>query len=138
MRLRGEGRLDGGTARWKLVENGDIQIAIESQRECSRYGCSGKHENMRRVAMGSGFVHEALALQNTEAVLLINRDKAEFCELYIVFDERMRAHHKLSFARLNALERGGFLRRFKAADEQLDVVAACLQHAARGQKMLDR
>src|SRR5216684_8063450 len=78
---------------------------------------------MRGVAMRRGFVHQALALQDAEAVLLV--------------DERVGANDELGFAGTNALQRSGFFCAFQAADEQLGAIPAGSENAARGKKMLD-
>src|SRR5713101_7263474 len=93
---------------------------------------------MRGVAARGGFIHEALALEDAEAVLLVNGDEAEAGERDVVFDEGVGADDELGFAGANALEDGGFLRGFQAADEQLDAIACFGEDAARGKKMLDR
>jgi len=85
-------------------------------RERARNGRGRQHENMRGVAVGRGFIHQALALQDAEAMLFVNGDKSEPCEFHIVFNQRVRADDKLGFAGANAIEGGGFLRGFQAAD----------------------
>jgi len=50
---------------------------------------------MGRVAVGGGFVHQALTLHDTEAVLLVDGDEAEARELDVVFDERVGANCEL-------------------------------------------
>src|SRR6266567_8984152 len=92
---------------------------------------------MRSVAMRGGFVHQALALEDAEAVLLVNGDEAETREFHVVFNQGMRADDELRFARTNTIKGGGFLRSFQAADEQLDAIAGFGEDAARGKKMLD-
>jgi hypothetical protein len=64
-----------------------------------------------------GFVHEAFALEDAEAVLLVNGHEAEARELDLVFDEGVRADDELGFAGANAFEGGGFFGVLEAADE---------------------
>src|SRR6266852_4868610 len=135
--LRGHARDDGGAPGRQLVENGNIEVAIESEREGARDGRGGEDEDVRSVAVGGGFVHEALALEDAEAVLLVNGDEAEAGEFDVVFDEGVGADDELRFAGANALEDGGFLRSFQTADEELDAIACFGEDAARGKKMLD-
>src|ERR1700720_58965 len=90
MRLGGEVRFDGRAAGRKLVEDGDIEIAIKSEREGTGDGSGSEDENVWSVAVGGSFVHEALALEDTEAMLLVNGDETEARELNVVFDERVR------------------------------------------------
>jgi hypothetical protein len=66
--------------------------------------------------VGGGFVHEALALEDAEAVLLVDGDEAEARKLDLVFDERVRADDELGFAGANAFERGSFFGVLEAAD----------------------
>src|SRR5438445_221011 len=90
---------------------------------------SGGDEDMRSVAVGGGFVHQALALEDAEAMLLVNGDETETGECDVVFDERVGANDELGFAGANALEGGGFLGSFEAADEKLDAVASFSEDA---------
>ena len=137
MRLGGEARLDGRAAGRKLVEDGDVEIAVERERERARDGRGGEDEDVRRVAVGGGFVHEAFALEDAEAVLLVDGDEAEAGELDLVFDEGVRADDELRFAGADAFERGLFFGELEAADEKLDAIAAGSEDAARGKIMLD-
>src|SRR5258708_6502622 len=77
MLLGGHARGDGSAAGRKLVENGNVEVAIESERESTRNGRGSEDEDVRGVAVGGGFVHQALALEDAEAVLLVNGDEAE-------------------------------------------------------------
>jgi len=81
---------------------------------------------VRCVAVCRGLVDQLLALKNAEAVLLVDRDKAEASEFHIVFNQRMRSHHQFRFTRTNAIERSLLVREFHSADQQLDLVAAGL------------
>lgn len=136
MRLGGEARLDGRTAGGKLVENGDVEVAVEGERERARNGRGGQDEDVRRVAVRGGFVHQALALEDAEAVLLVDGNEAEARELDLVFDEGVGADDELGFAGADAFESGGFFREFEAADEEFDLVVAGSEDAARGKIML--
>ncbi len=136
MLLGGHARGDGSAARREFIENGNVEVAIESERESARDGRGGEDEDVRGVAMGGGFVHQALALQHAEAMLLVNGDETEAGEGNVVFDEGVGADDELGFAGADALEDGGFFRGFEAADEQLDAVAGFGEDAASGKKML--
>ena len=137
MLLGGQARGDRSAAGRELVENGNVEVAVKSERERTRDGRRREDEDMRGVAVGGGFVHEALALEDAEAVLLVNGDEAEAGEFDIVFDEGVRADDELGFAGPDAIEDGGFLRGFQAADEEFDVIAGFGEDAARGKEMLD-
>src|SRR5216684_5428678 len=136
MLLGSHARDDGGAAGRELVEDGNVEVAIESEREGARDGRGGEDEDVRGVAVGGGFVHQALALEDAEAVLLVNGDETEAGEGDVVFDERVGADDQLGFAGTDTIEDGGFLRGFQAADEQLDAIACFGEDAARGKKML--
>src|SRR6267378_4495977 len=112
MLLGGHARDDGGAAGRELVENGNVEVAIESERESARDGRGGEHEDVRGVAVGGSFVHQALALEDAEAVLLVNGDETEASEGDVVFDEGV------------------------GADDELDAIACFGEDAARGKKML--
>src|SRR5260370_23473188 len=110
MWLRGKVRFDGCSAGREFVEDRDVKIAVEREREGARNGCGGEDENVGRVPVRGGFVHEALALQDSEAMLFVDRDETEPSELDIVFNEGVRANDELRFAGADALESGGFFR----------------------------
>ncbi len=57
-------------------------------------------------------------------MLLIDGNKTEPVEFDIVFDQRVRADDQLGFAGADSLQRGSFLGRLQAADEQFNRVAA--------------
>src|SRR5882724_1732896 len=136
MLLGSHARDDGRAAGGQFVKNGNVEVAIECEREGARDGRGGEDENVRGVAVGGGFVHQAFALEDAEAVLLVNGDEAEAGEGDVVFDERMGADDELRFAGADALEDGGFFGSFQTADEEFDVIASFGKNAARGKKML--
>src|SRR5882724_9708676 len=137
MLLGSHARDDWRAAGGQFIENGNVEVTIESERERARDGRGGEDENVRGVAVGGGFVHQAFALEDAEAVLLVNGDEAEAGEGDVVFDERMGADDELGFAGADALEDGGFFGGFQAADEEVDAIASFGEDAARGKKMLD-
>src|SRR5690349_8603161 len=93
---------------------------------------------MWRVAVRGGFIHQTLALQNAETVLLVNRHKTKSCELDLFFDQCVCADDELRFSGANALERRLLLRKLESADEQLYTIAGFSQNTARRKKVLDR
>ena len=137
MRFGGHVGFDGSSARGKFVENGNVKIAVERERKRARDGRGGENENVRRVAVGGGFVHELFALENTETVLLVNCGEAEAGEEDVVFDEGMSADDELRFAIGDAIACGGFFGRFQAADEELNLIAGFFEDAPRGKIVLD-
>src|SRR5262249_5108575 len=94
MRSGGHVGFDGCAAGGELVENRNVEIAVEGQRKRAWDGRGGEDENMRRMAVGGRFVHELFALENAEAVLLVNGDEAEAGEENLILDEGMSADHK--------------------------------------------
>jgi len=129
-------RFDGRATGRQLVEDGNIEIAVERKRERAGNGRGGENENVRRVTVRCSFIHEALALEDAEAMLLVDCDEAEAGELHVVFDEGVRADDELRFAGTDAFEGSGFFGVLQAADKEFDTVAAALKNAACGQKML--
>src|ERR1700687_2898958 len=136
MLLRAHARGDGRAPGRQLIENGNVEVAVKSKRQRARDGRRRQHENVRGVAMRRGLIHQALALEDSEAMLLIDGDKTEPCEFHIVFNQRVRADDELRFAPSNALEGRGLLRGFQATDEQLHAVACLGEDAPRGEKVL--
>src|SRR5882762_3744605 len=136
MLLGGHARDDGRASGREFIENGNVEVAVESERQRARDGRRRQHENMRGVAMGGGFIHQPLALEDAEAMLLINGDKTKPREFHVVFDQGVRADDELRFARSNALEGRGLLRAFQAADQQFHAIARFGENAPRGEKVL--
>ena len=84
----------------------------------------------------SAFFDQAFALQNSESVLLIDDNEAEFFEFDGFFDQRVSAGDELRFAGADAFERGELVGAFHAANEQLDAVVSRREGAARGKIVL--
>ena len=57
----------------QLVENGDVQIAVDDERERARYRRRGHDEHMRLLPLAD----ERRALADTEAVLLVGDDEGK-------------------------------------------------------------
>src|ERR1700736_777041 len=91
MRLRGHARFDGGAPGRQLVDDGDIEITVESQREGAWNWSGSQHQHVRRVSVRQGFIHETFALQDAKAVLLVDGHEAETCEFNFVFDQGVSA-----------------------------------------------
>src|SRR2546430_863885 len=68
MLLSGHARDDGSAAGRKLIENGNVEVAIESERERARDGRGGEDEDMRSVAVGGGFCHPGLGREEPETM----------------------------------------------------------------------
>src|SRR5262245_31441872 len=110
MQSGGHVGFDGCAAGGKLVENRNVEIAVEGERKRAWDGRGGKDENVRRVAVGGRFVHELFALENAEAVLLVNGDEAKAGEENLILDEGVGADHKPRLAIGDAIACGGFFR----------------------------
>src|SRR5690349_8510173 len=102
-------RNDGRTSGGQLVQYRNVEVTIERQRERSWNGRSCQHEHMWSVAVRSGFVHQTLALQDSEAVLLVNRHKSEPRESHVLFNQRVRADDQLRLSRANTSQRSLFV-----------------------------
>ncbi len=88
-------------------------------------------------ACGDGSLFgETLALEDTEAVLLINNDHAKLRECHAILDQRMSAHDELILARGDARKRARLVAEFHSAHEQFNGVARCRKNAPRRKVML--
>jgi len=83
-----------------------------------------------------GFVHQAFALQDTEAVLLVDGRETEARKFDVVLDQGVGANDELRNSGTNAIKGGGFLRRFQPANEQFYAIASGLEDAAGRKKVL--
>ena len=102
---------DGRAAGRQFVEHADVEVAIEGERQGAGNGRRGHDQH---VGLGLvGLLHQFEALQDAEAVLLIDDDEAEAIELDFFFDERVGADDELRFAAVDeaAVERACGLRR---------------------------
>ena len=78
---------DGLAAGRQLVDDGDVQVAIKRHGQRARNGRGGHHQD---VGM-HGLLHQSEALQDAEAVLLVDDGEAEILELHVLFEQRVRA-----------------------------------------------
>ena len=74
---RADEGLDAPAPGWQLVNDRDVQLAIEGQAERARDGGGGHDQQMRVAALA----HELLALRHAELVLLVNDHQAEVGQL---------------------------------------------------------
>ena len=135
--LAGEMSFDRRAAGRELVDHAGVEVAVERQREGARDRRCGEDEHMRGVAVGDGLVDQALALEDAEAVLLVDGHEAEAMEGDFVFDQGVGADYQIGFAAGDAVEGGGFFGGFHAADQELDFVVAGFQDAFGGEVVLD-
>ena len=73
--------------------------------------------------MDEGFVHQAFALKDAEAVLFVDGHETKASEFDVVFDQGVRADDEFGFTGANAVEDGGFVAKLQGADEQFDAVS---------------
>src|SRR5208283_3694823 len=137
MLFRGCASRDGSAAGREFIEDGHLEIAVEREGKRAGDGSSRQDEDVRRIAVARGFVHQALALEDAEAVLFVNGDKSEAVKFDVLLDEGVRADDELGFAGTDALARGAFFGGFKAADEQFHGVATGSEDAPSRKEMLD-
>src|SRR5580704_17224445 len=97
MRLGSDACVDGRSTGREFVEDRDVKIAIERELERAWNGRAGEDQDVRGMAVGSGFVHEAFALQDAETVLLVDGRETEAREFDLVFDEGVGADDQLGF-----------------------------------------
>ena len=78
---------DGLSSRRHFVDHGDIQVAINRERQRARNGRSGHHQNIRGVALG----RQPLPLHDAEAMLFVDDREAQLLPFDILFDQSVRA-----------------------------------------------
>jgi hypothetical protein len=89
-----------------------------------------------RVAVRRGFIHQTLALQDAEAMLLVNGHKTETSEIHVVLDQRVRADDQLRLSAMDTFKGRSFFGALQSADQQLHAIPRLRQNAPRGKKML--
>src|SRR5450759_3038271 len=78
---------DGLAPGRHLVDHANVEIAVHRQSERARDRRGGHHQDVRRHAL----LHQAEALQDAEAMLLVDDGKAQILELDVLLDPRVRA-----------------------------------------------
>src|SRR5215469_13335496 len=78
---------DGLSARRKLVDDGDVEIAVQGHGESARNGGGGHHEYIGVDA----FLDETEPLHDAKAMLLVDNGEAETLEFDVLFKKRVRA-----------------------------------------------
>ena len=113
-------RDDGGASGRQLVENADIEIAVERKGKRARNRSCRHHQHV-----GFGLIrllHQLEALQHAEAVLLINYDQAKAIEFHFFFDQRMGADDQLRFAAIDQAAVGALAVFIERTGEQDDAI----------------
>ena len=91
--LAHDARIHRQAAGRHLVNDGQVQIAVEHQRQGTRNGRGAHHQQMRSVRAIPALVEQSGALGHAESVLLVGHAQAQAVIDHIATDERMRAHH---------------------------------------------
>src|SRR5581483_1404089 len=85
-RLTPQRSRDRTAARRTLVENAEIQVAIQRERERTRNRRGGHEQHVGRVAFGA----EGFSLLHTESMLFVDRREPELGEYRCLLHERVR------------------------------------------------
>ena len=93
--------LDGLSSGGELVDDGQIEIAVEDQGQGPRNGCCAHDQHVGAAAL---LLHGG-ALLDAEAVLLVTDHHAEIAEPYILGEQRVGAGNGLPGPALNVLQR---------------------------------
>ena len=72
-----------------FFQDGDIELAVQRQREAARYRGGRQTEHMRHI---SSFRHQFFPLFNPKSMLFIDDDKPQIMHVYFVLDECVRAN----------------------------------------------
>ena len=77
------------SAGWQLVNDGNIQISIENQCQCTGNGCCCHDKDMRIFP----FFCQHTSLAHTEAMLFVSNDQTDFVVLHTFLNDRMGTHN---------------------------------------------
>lgn len=110
---RGDTRDDGLLVRWHFIQEREVEIAEEGEREGAGDGRRCHAEKMRRVGGRSIQALECQLLQlgplrDAEAMLLIYHDEGELAEVHLVFEEGMGADDDIGDAGLYRFDESWF------------------------------
>ncbi len=123
-----QGGLHRGPARRHLVQNADVQVAVERHREGARNRRRGHHQDVRTSVVT---LEQRHALTHTEPVLLVDHHQPEGTVPNRVLDQGVRADHDRGLSRGHRPQRLASLRGTQATRQELDL------HVERGQERLD-
>src|SRR3989344_6040273 len=101
LRFHDTGR-DFRTARRQFVENGDVEVAVDGERERAGNGGRGHGEKVRRDRT---FLRERAALSSPESVLFIDYRIGQVLELDRLLYERVRSHEHRDLAPRHPLQK---------------------------------
>ena len=84
---------DRCAARRQLVQNGDVQIAVDEQAQRAGNGRCAHHQQVRI----RGLFSQHPALPYPKAVLLVDHGKTKPGKFYAFAEDGVGAHHKVGF-----------------------------------------
>ena len=94
-------RLDGFPARRHLVDDGDVQVAVQGHGQSAGDGGRCHHQHVRCHAAGT-LCPQFRPLVHAEAVLLVHDGEPQRLEIDRILDESVRAHDQADAAVLQA------------------------------------
>ena len=121
--------LDGLSAGRQFVDNGNIEVAIQSHGQSARNGSGRHHKYMGRTRV---LVPEFGALLHTKSVLLVNDGQTQIVKTHSGLDECMSAYEQMNFAALDGTECLCAFGRCCATGEQCDAQVHISQERTHG------
>ena len=82
------------SVRRQFVDHGVVQLAVDRQRQRARDRRGGHDEQVRAASLAA----QGVALENPEAVLLVDDGQAEVVEVGAFLDQRVRTDHEIEHA----------------------------------------
>jgi len=129
---RNDRRATGG----KLVENTDVEIAVEreSQRAGNGGGCHDQDVGLGLIRL----LHQLEALQDAETMLFVDDDEAEVVEFNFFFNEGVGTDDQVCLAAIDESTIQALAVFVEGAGEKNNAIAArrALEQFARGEEML--
>ncbi len=92
-------RFDGQSVRGQLIDEGDIQIAVDREGERARYGSRGHHQHIGMRCRPAGRLAlflERDPLRDAEPVLFVDDNESELRESHVRLDQGMSPDDELS------------------------------------------
>ena len=118
----------------ELVDDRDIQIAIEGEGKRARYGGCRHHQHVRVIAL----LAQQVALLHAKAVLLIDNNQSEPLKMDIFLDQRVRADGDHGLSAFDGGASHGAFALFQAAGQEDGTDAKWFQHGTDAAGVLFR
>ena len=115
-------------SRGKLIHHGNIQIAVQNQRQGSWYGCGRHDQHVRSLFLSVALILQNRPLLHTEPVLLIRNDKPQIVIGHLFANQGMGTENRLPFPCSQCLVGLPLLRCFQRPGQQAAGNAQGLQH----------